>query len=253
MRKNPIIAGNWKMYKTILEAQEFFAAFLPLVKTSHSKILIAPPFTAISVCAKLVKGSNVEIGGQNMSPFDEGAYTGEISGKMIKEAGATFVILGHSERRALFHETNQTIKEKLKKSLSDKLTPILCVGETEKERKEGRSFDVILKQIDACLDGFSGDQLKNIILAYEPVWAIGTGMTATPQIAEEVHHKIRHHVGQKWGIKLAEDLPILYGGSVKTENINPLMKEPDIDGVLVGGASLDAFSFAKIVSLGMKP
>lgn len=248
MRKNPIIAGNWKMYKTILEAQEFFASFLPLVKGSHSKILIAPPFTALNACAQFVKGSNVQIGAQNMSPFDEGAYTGEISAKMIREAGATFVILGHSERRALFHESNQIIKEKLKKALLDKLTPILCVGETEREWNEGRSFEVVLKQVDECLAGFHEDQLKSLILAYEPVWAIGTGKTATPDIAQKVHHKIRDHLG----IKLAEDLPILYGGSVKTENISLLMNEPDIDGVLVGGASLDAQSFAKIISLGIK-
>ncbi|HSX03529.1 MAG TPA: triose-phosphate isomerase [Rhabdochlamydiaceae bacterium] len=252
MRKIPIIAGNWKMYKTIFEAKEFFASFLPQIKTSHSKIFIAPPFTALDTCAQLVKGSKVQIGAQNMSPFVEGAYTGEISGKMIKEAGGSFVILGHSERRGHFHETNAFIHQKLKAALLEKLIPILCIGETDKEREEGRSFEVILKQIDECLLGFSEEQLKDLIIAYEPIWAIGTGKTATPQLAEDMHHKIRQHIGKKWGIRLAEDLPILYGGSVKSENIASLLKEPDIDGALVGGASLDASSFAKIVSLGTK-
>ncbi|HSX12563.1 MAG TPA: triose-phosphate isomerase [Rhabdochlamydiaceae bacterium] len=247
MRKISIIAGNWKMYKTIAEAKEFFAAFLPLVKTAHSKIFIAPPTTALAACAPLVQGSKVLLGAQNISAHEEGAYTGEVSAKMVKEAGASFVILGHSERRLYFHETDELIQQKLKRAFHEKLLPILCIGETEKQREEGRSFAVVLKQIDDCLSGFSANQLKDLILAYEPVWAIGTGKNATPAIAQEMHHKIREHIGKKWGIKLAEDLPILYGGSVKIENSAALLKEPDIDGVLVGGASLDAKNFATIV------
>lgn len=252
MKKIPLIAGNWKMYKTILETKEFFSTFLPQVKGIHANIFIAPPFTSIAAASALVKETKIRIGGQTMSQAEEGAFTGEISAKMLKDAGASFVILGHSERRQHFHETNQTIHLKLKRAISDHLTPILCVGETEKEREEGRSHTVILKQLEECLLGFSPEQLKDLVVAYEPIWAIGTGKTATPEIAQEVHGQIRQHIEKKWGIKLAEHLPILYGGSVKVDNIGSLLKAPDIDGALIGGASLDPNQFAKIISLGMK-
>lgn len=251
MKKNPLIAGNWKMYKTILETEEFFSAFIPLVKESTAKIFIAPPFTSIAAASHAVKGSKIRIGGQNMSPVEEGAYTGEISARMLKDAGASFVILGHSERRQHFHETGALIHHKLKRAFHDHLIPILCIGESEKERDEGRSLEVLVKQIEEALTSFTADELKNLIVAYEPVWAIGTGKTATPEIAQVTHLHIRKYFTQKWGIKLAQDLPILYGGSVKTDNCAELMKAPDINGVLVGGASLDPNNFAKLISLGI--
>ena len=251
MKKTPLIVGNWKMYKTILETKEFFSVFLPQVRGLNAPIFIAPPFTSIATAANLVKETKIRIGGQSMSQAEEGAFTGEISGKMLKDAGASFVILGHSERRQHFHETNFLIQQKLKRAITDKIIPILCVGETDKEREEGRSHSVIIKQLEECLQGFSQDQLKDLIIAYEPVWAIGTGKTATPEIAQEVHQSIRQHIGKKWGINLAKDLPILYGGSVKVDNSVSLLKAPDIDGALIGGASLDPNQFAKIISLGM--
>lgn len=252
MKKEALIAGNWKMYKTILETKEFFSSFLPKVENSSVRIFIAPPFTAVSAAANAVKGTKVRIGGQNMSSVEEGAFTGEISGKMLKEAGASFVILGHSERRAHFHETSSFISQKLRRAIQDQLIPILCIGESAKEREEGRSHELLVKQLEESLAPFSAAELKDLVIAYEPVWAIGTGKTATPHLAQEVHLSLRTYFKQKRGAKFAEDLSILYGGSVKIDNCAELMKAPDIDGLLVGGASLDPAGFAKLISLGIK-
>jgi len=234
---NKIIAGNWKMYKTIEEASLFFEALIPMIQTTSSRVMIAPPFTALSECAKIAKGSSVEVGGQNMADAEEGAYTGEISARMLKEAGASFVILGHSERRTIFGESNELTNRKLKRARSDGLTPILCIGETEDERESGRSVGVLKEQLDCCLKAVS--DRSPIIIAYEPVWAIGTGKSATPDMAQEMHQRIREHLGQR--------LPILYGGSVKPSNIENLLTQPDIDGALIGGASLEVEAFAKMV------
>lgn len=234
---NKIIAGNWKMHKTIEEASLFLEALIPMIRGAKARVLIAPPFTALSKCCKIAAGSQIEIGAQNMGDAEEGAYTGEISGRMLKEAGASFVILGHSERRTIFGETDALINRKLHRALSDALTPILCIGETDRQREEGESEKVLKRQLDGSLKGIS--DLKKVIIAYEPVWAIGTGKSATPEMAQEMHWTIRQHLGQK--------LPILYGGSVKPANIESLLIQPDIDGALIGGASLEVEAFAKMV------
>lgn len=234
-----IIAGNWKMYKTIGESIQFLKALIPQVKNAQCKVMIAPPFTAIADCCRLAKGTNILIGGQNMSDSEEGAFTGEISARMLKEAGAKFVILGHSERRLHFGESNQLIHYKLKRAIIDELPAILCIGETEEQREKGRSEKVIQQQLDECIGGLTEEEIHQLIIAYEPVWAIGTGKTATPEMAQEMHAMIREYLGLK--------LPILYGGSVKPANIDSLLTQPDIDGALIGGASLDEGAFAKMV------
>lgn len=233
---NKIIAGNWKMYKTIGEATQFLKTLIPLSSNASATVMIAPPFTAIAECSKIVRGTQIQIGAQNMSDSKEGPFTGEISARMLKDAGASFVILGHSERRQIFGETDALINRKLARAIADGLPAILCVGETQQERDQGRSETVLKRQLDACLKGLAPE---NLMIAYEPVWAIGTGKTATPEMAQEMHEKIRAHVGEKF--------PILYGGSVKPENIESLLIQPDIDGALIGGASLDVEAFAKMV------
>lgn len=233
---NKIIAGNWKMYKTIGESVQFLKTLIPLVSNASATVMIAPSFTAIAECSKIVRGTNLLIGGQNMSDSEEGAFTGEISARMLKDAGASFVILGHSERRQIFGETDALIHRKLSRAIADGLPAILCIGETQQERDQGHSETVLKKQLDACLKSLV---LKNVMIAYEPVWAIGTGKTATPEMAQEMHKKIRAHVGER--------LPILYGGSVKPANIDSLLIQPDIDGALIGGASLEVEAFAKMV------
>lgn len=238
------------MYKTLEESKKFITSLLDYFPHLPCKVILAPPFTALSVAAEAAKNSQIWIAAQNMSEHTEGAYTGEISAKMVLDAGATHVILGHSERRQLFHETNQVIQKKIARALQERLTPILCIGETESERAEGRSESVIVEQIDQCLANFSTVQLKDLIIAYEPVWAIGTGKTATPEIARQMHAYIRAHLGKKWGDVFAKNISILYGGSVKAENSAALLHMEHVDGALIGGASLDLDQFAKIISLG---
>lgn len=244
----PIIAGNWKMHKTILETKEFLQQFCPLVNGSKARILIAPPFLAIPACVESVAGTRIEIGAQTMHEAEMGAFTGEVSAKMIKEAGASFVLLGHSERRHYFGETNKMIDHKVKRALSAHLLPILCIGETEKEREAGETNLVLQKQLSECLESSSAQDLAKIVIAYEPVWAIGTGKTATPQIAQEAHLLCRTFLEKKYGKEAAQKISILYGGSVKADTISALMDQPDIDGALVGGASLDPKGFAQIVN-----
>ena len=249
MPRKPLIAANWKMYKTPAQAQEFMKNFLPLV-TNHGRdeIVVCPSFTSISVVIAAVTGSGVAIGAQNMHFADEGAYTGETSPLMLKAIGATHVILGHSERRQYFAETDELINKKLKTALQHKLIPIVCVGEVLAEREANKTQEVLLRQTSGVLASITASAASPIVIAYEPVWAIGTGKTATPQIAAEAHSVIRKEVARLLGQETANNLRILYGGSVKPDNATTLMNEEEIDGALVGGASLDPQFFAKIVN-----
>lgn len=246
-----VIVGNWKMYKTEDECLSFLHALKQtLTTTITAQVYLAVPFTAIKSMASEEHKSNfpIKIGAQNMHDASEGAFTGEISGKMLKSVGADFVILGHSERRKLFNENNAFINRKVKRALYDDIQPILCIGETLQEHNDGIKEDVLKTQLYDCLKDITATELEKIILAYEPVWAIGTDLAATPEIAEEVHLYLRHLVTEKWGPQSSEKLVILYGGSVKTDNAAALLNKIDIDGLLIGGASLSVDSFNQIIN-----
>jgi len=244
MRK-PVISANWKMNKTISEAISFCDEFIPIAKgVNDVEIIIAPPYTALQSVIERCRGTNILISAQNVFYEEKGAYTGEISPVMLKDIECEYSIIGHSERRQYFGETDEIINKKLKAALKAGLKAILCIGETLNERSSGRTFDVLDSQIKGA---FKDIGLDNIVIAYEPVWAIGTGVTATPLQAEEAHQRIRALLREIYGPR-AEEVRILYGGSVTPENIDSLMSEPDIDGALVGGASLKPESFAKIVN-----
>lgn len=246
--RRPLIAGNWKMYKTCAEAIETAKALKNLTAAVTAvEIMIAPPFTALYPVAAEIAGSNIGLGGQNMHWENEGAFTGEIAPAMLLSAGCRYVILGHSERRQYCGENDRTINSKIKTATASGLIPVFCIGESEKEREEGRTFSILDKQVKNGLDGFGLDNLQTLIVAYEPVWAIGTGKTATPQVAQEVHEHLRNLFKGLYGAEFAEGVRILYGGSVKPANIKELMAMPDIDGALVGGASLDPDSFSRLV------
>jgi len=248
MRK-PVIAGNWKMYKTQQEARDFFAAFKPLVAgANHCEIVVAPPFTAIAACVETARGSAIGIAGQDVYWANEGAFTGEVSPRMLVEAGCRGVIIAHSERRQFFGETDESANRKVKAALAAGLTLILCVGETLAEREAGNTQRVLERQFRGSLAALTGAEFSRIIMAYEPVWAIGTGRTATPEIAAEAHKFLRELAATVFSAENAASLRILYGGSVKPENVKGLMAQADIDGALVGGASLDAKNFAAIVN-----
>lgn len=248
MPRKKIIAANWKMYKTPEQTRAFFSAFLPLVKDhTRDEIVVCPPFINIAAAIESARGSAVGVGAQNMYWEKEGAYTGEISSDMIAAAGCTHVIIGHSERRQYFGETDDTVNKKLKIALDSGLTPIVCVGEVLEEREAGITDDVLRRQCNIGFRGISGERAARLVVAYEPVWAIGTGKTATPQIAAEAHLTIRNEAAKAFGKEFADNLRILYGGSVKPDNAHALMSESEIDGALVGGASLDPTSFSKIV------
>ena len=251
MSRKPLMAANWKMYKTLGETREFFEAFLPKIKDIEDRdIVIAPPFTALALSCELVRGlDNIRIAAQNMFHEDEGAYTGEISPLMLKDIGVELVILGHSERRHIFGERDELIGKKVQAALKHGLMPILCVGERLEEREQGLTQRVVETQLQGGLKQVSNGEVENLIIAYEPVWAIGTGKTATPELAQEVHQFIREWIGKKFTSTIAENLRILYGGSVKPANVAGLMAQPDIDGALVGGASLKAGDFEKIVRI----
>jgi triosephosphate isomerase len=238
------------MYKTIPEAREFVRSFKPLVVgTTHCDIVIAPPFTAIRSIADRVEGTNVKLAAQDVaSQSEHGAFTGEVSAAMARDAGASYAIIGHSERRQYYGETDEIVNEKCRAALGAGLLPIVCVGERLDERDEGRAEDVVGGQIAAGLRNLTLTEAAHIIIAYEPVWAIGTGRTATPETAQQMHGFIRSRVRAMFGEAIAGGMRVLYGGSVKPDNISALMSEPDVDGALVGGASLDAASFAKIVN-----
>lgn len=240
-----VLAGNWKMYKTVTESLEFIQALLPHLKEIKSEVLLAIPFTAIQKGVEIAQGSSLKVGAQNMNDATEGAFTGEIAGRMLKEVGASFVLLGHSERRHLFLEEDGWINKKVHRALADQLLPILCVGETLQEREGGMTEEVLERQLRLGLSGVTS--LTNLRVAYEPVWAIGTGETATPEMANRAHAFIREWVKNNYTAKEGEDLVILYGGSVKPANSQDLLCQEDIDGLLIGGASLSLESFVEII------
>jgi triosephosphate isomerase (TIM) len=243
------MAGNWKMFKTPAETVQFFEKFRPLVeRSSHCEIVICPPFTNLAAAAGAVNGSSIRIGAQNIAWAREGAFTGEVSGPMIAATGATHTIVGHSERRQYFGETDETVLKRTQAALEFGLTPIVCVGELLAEREAGKTADVLKAQFANGIAGLSEQQFAKIVIAYEPVWAIGTGKTATPEIAADAHRAIRGEVRAKFGKDAADAVRILYGGSVKPDNVKALMAQPEIDGSLVGGASLKPEDFASIVN-----
>ena len=247
MRKK-VIAANWKMYKTPDQARDFFRDSLPLVSGhERDEIVVCPPFVDLPAAIEAAKGSNVAIGGQDVHWEKEGAYTGEVSTGMLLAIGATHVILGHSERRQYFGETDDVVNLKLKAALEAGLTPIVCVGEVLEEREAGLTEDVLRRQCLRAFHAVSGKKAAKLVIAYEPVWAIGTGKTATPQMAADAHALIRTEASKAFGEEHSSRLRILYGGSVKQENAKALMAEEEIDGALVGGASLDPKSFTAIV------
>ncbi|MCP4746145.1 MAG: triose-phosphate isomerase [Desulfobacteraceae bacterium] len=247
--RRPLIAGNWKMHKTGKQAVDSIRQLKDLTSSvTDVEIMVAPPFTALSqISAELGAGGNIALGAQNMHWESEGAFTGEISANMLKSAGCRYVILGHSERRQFFGETDQTVNKKIKAALSAGLAPVLCVGETEKQRNENKTFNILDKQIKIGLENFVLNALQSLVVAYEPVWAIGTGKTATTDQAQEVHNYLRKWFAKEYGTEFSQKLRILYGGSVKPANIKDLMAMPDIDGALVGGASLDPNSLSQLV------
>jgi triosephosphate isomerase (TIM) len=246
--RTKLIAGNWKMYKTPSETREFFNAFLPLVADhTRDEICVCPPFIDIPAAMEAAQGSRISIGAQDLFWEPEGAFTAEISGPMILDAGATHVIIGHSERRQYFGETDDTVNTKLERALEYGLIPIVCVGEVIEEREAGLTEDVLRRQCVGAFRGISGKKAKKLVVAYEPVWAIGTGKTATPEIAADAHYVIREEARKSFGDEFGQNLRILYGGSVKPDNATALMSQEEIDGALVGGASLKPNDFAKIV------
>jgi triosephosphate isomerase len=248
MGRTKLIAANWKMYKTPAEAQAFVRDFLPLIAGhTRDEVTLCAPFVCLAALVEAVKGTSLGVGAQNMYWEKEGAYTGEISAGMLSATGCTHVILGHSERRQYFGETDEIVNRKLEVALEAGLTPIACVGEVLEEREAGLTEDVLRRQCSLAFRGISAKKAAKLVVAYEPVWAIGTGKTATPKMAADAHGVIRHEAGESFGKEFAAGLRILYGGSVKPENAKALMSEEEIDGALVGGASLDPKSFAAIV------
>jgi triosephosphate isomerase (TIM) len=247
MRK-PIIAGNWKMFKTRRETTAFFDTFIAKTQdVEHCEIVVAPPFTALATAVAETEGTRVAISAQDVHWEPQGAFTGEVAVNMLVEVGCTYTIIGHSERRQFFGETDETVEKKTRAAIAGGLYAIVCVGETLAERDGGQALDVVRRQVRNGLGRLTDADLSHIIVAYEPVWAIGTGRTATPEIAAEMHAAIRKTFAEIYNEVAADALRILYGGSVKPDNIAALMKERDIDGGLVGGASLDPDSFAAIV------
>ncbi|HLE40848.1 MAG TPA: triose-phosphate isomerase [Nitrospirota bacterium] len=248
-QRKPIIAGNWKMNKTSKEARDLAEKLVPLVSgVSNRDIVLAPPFTALPAVADVIKGKGIALGAQNMSWEDKGAFTGEISAEMLLDLGCKYVIIGHSERRQYFGETDETVNKKLRQALNKGLMPIVCAGETLKERETGKAHEVMERQITGALKGVTAGEMQKIVIAYEPVWAIGTGKTATTDQANEIHSFIRGKIRAVYGGGVADSLRIQYGGSVTPENVSALMAMPDIDGALVGGASLKPESFAALVN-----
>jgi len=246
--RTPLIAGNWKLFKTISEATNLVDELIPLVADVKGvEIVVAPVFTAIAPVSSVVQETSIRVAAQDCYWEEEGAFTGEVSPKLLKDAGCSHVIIGHSERRQFFSETDATVNRKTKAALAAGLTVLLCVGESLSERESGTTFSVIETQLRGALDGIPSDALTNVVIAYEPVWAIGTGKTATDEQAQEVHAFIRKLLAQLYSPASAAVIRILYGGSVKPENVKGLMAQADIDGALVGGASLKAQSFAGII------
>ncbi len=249
VKRRPIIAGNWKMNKTTGEAGDLAAELIPLVSAVKDRdIVLAPPFTSLEAVSETIKGTNISLSAQNMHWEDKGAFTGEISAEMLLDLNCKYVIIGHSERRQFFGETDETVNKKVKQSFKKGLQPIMCVGETLAEREAGKLNEIINRQVAGGLKDIGSDDMKKVVIAYEPVWAIGTGKTATPEQANEVHALIRQKVKSLYDAEIAEGIRIQYGGSVTPENVSSLMAKPDIDGALVGGASLKPESFAALVN-----
>ena len=248
MRK-PVMAGNWKLYKTAAETSAFFEKFIPaIVDHKRAEMVICPPFVNLPAAVAASSASSVEVGGQDLFWLQEGAYTGEVSGNMLAAAGARWVIIGHSERRQYFHETDETVLKKTQAALASGLNPIVCVGERLEEREAGATGSVLRTQFTGGISALTPEHFAKIVIAYEPVWAIGTGKTATPGMAADAHRVLRAEVAQRYGQAAADACRILYGGSVKPDNVKGLMAQEEIDGALVGGASLDPASFAAIVN-----
>jgi triosephosphate isomerase len=247
--RTKIVAGNWKMNNDLYSSINLISHIKNELNKNkfETKIIICPPFTSLETASTLLKGSSIFLGAQNMYCEESGAFTGEISPLMLKSVGCEYVVLGHSERRTIFQESNQLVNQKIRAAVKYSLKPIFCIGETLKEREQNKTFDVIEKQIREGLEGFNENELGNLIIAYEPVWAIGTGRNASPEQAQEVHKFIRKLIEKIFSSTFAENLIIQYGGSVKPENSKDLMSQPDIDGALVGGACLKSDSFLKII------
>ena len=245
--RKPLIAGNWKMYKTVAEAVETARELVQCTATANVDVMIAPPFTALAPVAEVVKGTSVALGAQNLFWKNEGAYTGEISPAMLSDIGCRYAIIGHSERRQYFGDTDESVNEKIRAALAHQLIPVFCVGETETQREAQETFSVLDKQVTKGLEGFSAQALSGLVLAYEPVWAIGTGKTATIDQVQEVHAFLRSLIEKRFDNLLAKTVKILYGGSVKPDNVTEIMNMPDVDGALVGGASLSAKVFNSII------
>ncbi|MEO5740991.1 MAG: triose-phosphate isomerase [Vicinamibacterales bacterium] len=246
--RRPLIAGNFKMFKTVAETVSYVTELKALIKaTSGVEIAIAPPFTALAAAVNAAANSAIAIGAQNLHWERDGAFTGEVSAAMVRETGARYAIVGHSERRTLFGDTNDTVNKRMHAALTAGLVPIVCIGETLAERDRNETMAVLDRQLKESLDGVTGEQLSSMVLAYEPVWAIGTGRNATPAEAGEAHFHIRQRLKQWFGLDASERCRVLYGGSVKPDNIAKLIAEPDVDGALVGGASLDPKSFFAII------
>jgi triosephosphate isomerase (TIM) len=247
--RTSFIAGNWKMYKTVADAVKYVKELRVLAQgIDDVEIVVAPPFLAVHAAAEAARSSNVIVAAQDLHWEREGAFTGEVSAPMLREAGAEYAIVGHSERRTLFGETDDAVNRKVAATFAAGLTPIACFGETLDQRQRGETMDVLDRQIKKGLDGLTSDQLAQLVIAYEPVWAIGTGLTATPAQAQDAHAHIRQRLKSWFGTEPAERCRVIYGGSVKPENIDDLITQPDIDGALVGGASLDIQGFFEIVS-----
>ena len=251
--KKPFIAGNWKMFKTIPEALELVRELNEASsELTEAEIVVIPPFTALNDIKNTLHGSSIQIGAQNLFWEEKGAYTGEISAPMLKDAGCKYVVIGHSERRQYFGETNETVNKKIKASLAHELLPIMCIGESLEEREKGKTINKIETQIIEGLEGLEKEEISQIIIAYEPIWAIGTGLTATPNQAEDVHRFIRNKLAENYGNETGSCAIILYGGSVKPANSYSLLLEEDINGALVGGASLNSESFIEIIKEAIK-
>ena len=248
MRKK-VIAGNWKMNKDLHQSQKLVSEIINgLGKDTKADVIVCPPFISLSEVNSLLKGTQIKPGAQNMFYEESGAFTGEVSADMLKSVGCEYVILGHSERRVIFNEPDELINKKIKAALAKGLKPIFCIGELLEQRENGETMQVVSRQVEKGLEGVSAEQMKNVIIAYEPVWAIGTGKTATPEQAQEVHSFIRELVAKKFSVSVAENLIIQYGGSVKPDNAGELLSQKDIDGALVGGACLKADSFLGIIA-----
>jgi triosephosphate isomerase len=248
-KRRPIIAGNWKMNKTSTEARDLVSKLIPLVSGVKDRdIVLATPFTSIPAVAETIKGTNMALSAQDLFWEEKGAFTGEISAEMLLDLGCKYVIIGHSERRQFFGETDETVNKKVRQALNKGLLPIVCVGELLSEREAGKANEVIERQVVGALKGVTAAEMQKIVIAYEPVWAIGTGKTATPDQANEIHAFIRQKIKSMYNGDVAGSLRIQYGGSVTPENVSTLMAKPDIDGALVGGASLKPESFAALVN-----